>query len=334
MKKSGSDHPSGTFWELKSAGSSVGLLNDDNFEWCSNESVDLILTDPPFNIARDTNFHTYEKNTINSYRFDKDKGWDTYSPSEFRGLLRSWAAEFERVLRPGGNFAVFCSDDYLSELIWSLREVGLKPRRTITWRKPNAVPVNRSHMMMSACEYIVYGVKRANATFNVDIAKSDSPFIDTVESNFLADKAASIVSTTVRDHLSGTQRPSSEEELARVVEGAIAAASREVSRRVKSLYARGEWIGLSIPNYLSFNSKGGKRLHPTEKPIDLLSYLIHLLSMPGDKILDPFAGSGSTGEAAMTSGRSCTLVEADPEFYGKAVARLDAVAQSLEESLF
>jgi len=39
-------------------------VNDDNYLWLPDGSVDLVLTDPPFNIARDTNFHTYEKNTI------------------------------------------------------------------------------------------------------------------------------------------------------------------------------------------------------------------------------------------------------------------------------
>ena len=133
----------------------IRLVNDDGFAWLPDQSIDLVLTDPPFNIARDTNFHTYEHNTINSYRFDAEKGWDSYTPDEFKELLKRWALEFERVLRPGGSFAIFCADEYLSDLISALKDAKLKPRRTLTWRKPNAVPVNRKHMMMSACEYIV-----------------------------------------------------------------------------------------------------------------------------------------------------------------------------------
>jgi DNA modification methylase len=77
-------------------------VHTDNFAWLPAGTIDLVLTDPPFNIAQDTNFHTYENNTINSYRFDEDKGWDTYTPQSFIHLLNDWAGEFARVLRPGG----------------------------------------------------------------------------------------------------------------------------------------------------------------------------------------------------------------------------------------
>ena len=81
-------------WKFSINGGSC-LAHCDNFSWLPDNSIDLILTDPPFNIARDTNFHTYEKNTINSYRFDGQKGWDTYTPAEFRSLLGEWTREFK-----------------------------------------------------------------------------------------------------------------------------------------------------------------------------------------------------------------------------------------------
>ena len=65
-------------------------VNDDNFQWLPAASVDLVLTDPPFNIAQDTNFHTYDGKRINSYRFDAAKGWDTYTPP-FIDLMHDWA---------------------------------------------------------------------------------------------------------------------------------------------------------------------------------------------------------------------------------------------------
>jgi DNA modification methylase len=122
----------------------IQIHNADNFEFVAAGTIDLILTDPPFNIARETHFHTYPGNTINSFKFDGDKGWDSNTPDEFRSLLHRWSLEFFRVLKPGGNFAIFCADEYLSDLITALRKSGLKPRRTVTWRKPNAVPVNPS----------------------------------------------------------------------------------------------------------------------------------------------------------------------------------------------
>jgi site-specific DNA-methyltransferase (adenine-specific) len=57
---------------------------------------------------------------------------------------------------------------------------------------------------------------------------------------------------------------------------------------------------LSIPDVLSF--KRVVKGYPTEKPVNLLETLISQSSKPGQKILDPFCGSGSTGEAALRKG--------------------------------
>lgn len=53
--------------------------------------------------------------------------------------------------------------------------------------------------------------------------------------------------------------------------------------------------------------------HPTVKPVDLIRYLVQLITPPGGHILDPFAGSGTTGEAAMLLGHDCTLIEQDAQ---------------------
>lgn len=53
----------------------------------------------------------------------------------------------------------------------------------------------------------------------------------------------------------------------------------------------------------------GNRSHPTEKPLAALLPLIRAYSRPGDIVLDPFAGSGSTGFAARSCGRRFILIE-------------------------
>lgn len=313
----------------------VRLVQDDNFAWVPENSIDLVLTDPPFNIARDTNFHTYEGNTINSYRFDEDKGWDSYSAEGFRSLLGQWSIEFNRVLRPGGSFAVFCADEYLSDLINALRSAGLKPRRTLTWRKPNAVPVNRKHMMMSACEYIVLGVKGSKSVFNSDIELSDNKEFSYQEMISISDKAATVAEQEVRKALnSNLQRPSVGE-IEQQVAYALKNAAEAIARRSINIYSEdGQTAELCIPNFVNFNSKTGSRLHPTEKPIDLLRYLAELFSKPGETILDPFAGSASTGEMAILTNRKAILVERDLEFFNKGKKRLQDLAQKQMDMLF
>jgi DNA modification methylase len=312
----------------------VRLVLDSGYSWMPDGSVDLVLTDPPFNIARDTNFHTYEKNTINSYRFDEGKGWDSYTPEGFRNLLATWSLEFERVLRPGGSFAIFCADEYLSDLIASLKAAKLKPRRTLTWRKPNAVPVNRKHMMMSACEYIVVGVKGSKSVFNADIAvKEEEDFTDQ-EVVAIADKAANVLELEIRKSLKALGRRPKVDEIQGLVERVITSSSAEAARRSVKIYSDdGSRAELCVPNLVTFNSKAGNRLHPTEKPVQLLTYLTELLSNPGDLVLDPFAGSASMGETALTTNRQAVLVEQDTEFFALGSARIISIASKHDNLL-
>lgn len=312
----------------------VCLVHDEGYPWLPDGSIDLVLTDPPFNIARDTNFHTYEKNTINSFRFDADKGWDSYSPDGFRDLLNAWAKEFNRVLRPGGSFAVFCADEYLSDLIAALRAAGLKPRRTLTWRKPNAVPVNRKHMMMSACEYIVVGVKGSKSVFNADIDLTQSPLITDQEVVAIADKAASVMDLEIRKVLGALGHRPSPAEVEKIVSDIITKQAAAVAKRSINIYSDdGKNAELCVPNYVAFNSKAGNRLHPTEKPVQLLRYLTELFSVPGELILDPFSGSASLGEAAIATGRQAVLVERDDEFFAKGVNRIKSLVEAKQNTL-
>jgi site-specific DNA-methyltransferase (adenine-specific) len=63
-------------------------------------------------------------------------------------------------------------------------------------------------------------------------------------------------------------------------------------------------------------------IHPTVKPIDLMRWLVRLTAPPGGVVLDPFAGSGSTGCAAVLEGRQFIGIEREPAFVSIARARL------------
>jgi DNA modification methylase len=62
--------------------------------------------------------------------------------------------------------------------------------------------------------------------------------------------------------------------------------------------------------------------HPSEKPTALLTELLESSSRQGETVLDPFAGVGSTGVAAILSGRRAVLVEKDPQYVPTAIDRL------------
>jgi site-specific DNA-methyltransferase (adenine-specific) len=71
---------------------------------------------------------------------------------------------------------------------------------------------------------------------------------------------------------------------------------------------------------LQVRSMHGRALHPTEKPLGILTPLIEYACPPGGLVVDPFAGSGSTLDAARQSGRRAVGMEAD-ERYAEAAAR-------------
>jgi site-specific DNA-methyltransferase (adenine-specific) len=64
--------------------------------------------------------------------------------------------------------------------------------------------------------------------------------------------------------------------------------------------------------------------HPTVKPVELMKYLIKLVTAPGGKVLDPFNGSGSTGMAAVELGFDYTGIELDPAYVDIANKRIEA----------
>lgn len=71
-----------------------------------------------------------------------------------------------------------------------------------------------------------------------------------------------------------------------------------------------------------------EREHQTQKPADLMERLIRVVTPPGGTVLDPFMGSGSTGVAAIRSGRSFIGIERDEGHFETARKRLaDAMAE-------
>lgn len=72
--------------------------------------------------------------------------------------------------------------------------------------------------------------------------------------------------------------------------------------------------------------------HPAEKPIELIRYLVGKASMPGDMILDPFMGSGTTLRAALDLGRQAIGIETEERYCEIAARRLEQAVMPLEVS--
>ena len=85
--------------------------------------------------------------------------------------------------------------------------------------------------------------------------------------------------------------------------------------------------------------KQEKGLHPTQKPVELMEYLIKTYTNPGNTVLDNTMGSGSTGVAAVQCGRKFIGIEMDSEYYKLAKQRIEStvpvqeVVQDLQNPL-
>jgi hypothetical protein len=75
-----------------------------------------------------------------------------------------------------------------------------------------------------------------------------------------------------------------------------------------------------------FNKPRVNDLHPTMKPVELVERAIRNSSRPGDVVLDPFGGSGTTLIAAEKSGRVARLIELDPKYVDVIVRRWEDYA--------
>jgi hypothetical protein len=92
-------------------------------------------------------------------------------------------------------------------------------------------------------------------------------------------------------------------------------------------------IGASAGNVSRFfyvakasrKDRGEGNDHPTCKSTALMSWLLSLVTKPGDVVLDPFAGSGSTGVACLRAGREFVGVERDAHYWAIARDRLAGV---------
>ena len=92
---------------------------------------------------------------------------------------------------------------------------------------------------------------------------------------------------------------------------------------------RMRWNGGGLP--ATWNHVKVAGLHPTGKPEQLLIDFVRMFSDPGDLILDPFGGSGTTAVAAKRLGRRCILIEREEKYCEVAANRLRQSALDLWE---
>ena len=90
----------------------------------------------------------------------------------------------------------------------------------------------------------------------------------------------------------------------------------------EDLQMRSDWLFPLCTGSERLKGDDGRKVHPTQKPEALLHRLITASSKPGDVVLDPFFGTGTTGAVAKRLGRHFVGVERDPDYIAAAERRL------------
>ncbi len=96
---------------------------------------------------------------------------------------------------------------------------------------------------------------------------------------------------------------------------------------------RSDWFLPICSGAERLKDEKGRKAHPTQKPEALLTRVMLAASNPGDLVLDPFLGSGTTGVAARRLRRSFIGIERDPAYAAAARRRIEAVEPLSEETV-
>jgi len=101
----------------------------------------------------------------------------------------------------------------------------------------------------------------------------------------------------------------------------------------EGLQMRSDWTLPLCTGEERLKNGGGDKLHPTQKPESLLYRVIMASSNPGDVVLDPFFGTGTTGAVAKTLGRNYIGIERDADYIAGAKRRLAKAKPVSDEKL-
>lgn len=148
--------------------SNIKLLNEDCFYFLNNipdNSIDLVLIDPPYEISRNTNFANSPESgkDTDRFRISMDFGkWD-HNSMDMPEVIK----ECYRVLKKSGTLICFYDLWKITALRKYLEEARFKQFRYIEWVKTNPVPLNsKINYLTNAREIAIVGVKEGKPTFH------------------------------------------------------------------------------------------------------------------------------------------------------------------------
>ena len=236
--------------------------------------------------------------------------YDSVRPDDYKDFFLTFHEEFWRVLADDGSFVLNIKDKvidgqrhrYVWHTIEALSREGWLCIDDYIWNKPNAMPGYWPNRLRDEWEYCFHLTKQKKFAMYQDAIKK--PIGDWAEKRLtkLTGKSA--------------ERHNSEN-------------NSGFGRDLRS------WCDkdfVTPGNIVTVPLVGKNMGHPAVFPVGLPEFFIKLFTAEGDVVLDPFAGSGSTGIAAEQLNRSVVLIDAKQEYVDLMVERLNKKSKSLIRS--
>lgn len=266
------------------------IFNETNLETMgrmADNSIDLVMTSPPYAEAR--------KKTYGGICADEYVEW-----------FKPIAAEIFRILKPDGSFILNIGDNtihgethlYTFEIpIVLKRELGFKFIDPFIWHKKTVPPGRFSNRFKGAWEFCYHFAKSTKIKFNPKAVAQ--PASEVSVARYLRHKDTHVMQSQSG---SGFNNPS---------KGARKRDQNNISTNDERLNMLEEALPSNVL-YLSPETMNVE--HPAPFPADLPAFFIKAFTNEGDVVYDPFAGSGTTAEVCLRTGRKYIGSEKEKQY--------------------
>lgn len=246
------------------------------------------------------------------YADARHKHYDSISPDDYVNFMMSFHEQFWRVLADEGSFVLNVKDRVVNgvrhRFVWHtielLSEKGWHCIDDYIWVKPNAMPGYWQNRLRDEWEYCFHMTKQQEFAMYQEAVKQPI-------GNWAYKRLAKLTGKSNGRHNSENN----------------SGFGRDLRK----------WVGKGtvLPgNTIKMPLVGKNMGHPAAYPVGVPEFFIKLFTKPGDNVLDPFAGSGSTGLAAEYLDRNVVLIDNKEEYFETMKSRLEKSRPLFRERLF